>query len=146
MTTNPGEQGSPYYFDGVKIGDKVWCFINGKGVVDVISPTYPIRVVFESRFVHSYNYNGSMCLVKGGNQSLFWDEIKFTPPPKPKRMVQKKAEAWANVYPPKTHIQLDIEINGYNFSLYKTKESAENNSVGENIATAKVQIEWEEEE
>ena len=139
MTTN--------YFDGIKVGEMVWHSALAWGEVDGFSNN-KIRAIFNcpagNPKTEYFDYLGGNPFFN--NQVVFWDEIKFTPPPRPKRMVEKRVECFANVYPPKTHIQLDVEINGYNFSLFKTKVEAENNSTGENVATAKVEISWEEEQ
>ncbi len=73
------------YFDGIKVNDKVWSFEFGWGNVIEINKDlmYPIVVGFyPSEYRETYDYNGrSMDKV---NQTLFWDEIKFDIPEKPK--------------------------------------------------------------
>ena len=73
------------YFYGIKVNDKVWSFEFGWGNVIEINKDlmYPIVVGFyPSEYRETYDYNGrSMDKV---NQTLFWDEIKFDIPEKPK--------------------------------------------------------------
>ena len=70
------------YFDGIEIGDKVWSFEYGWGtVVDILSDSFYVEY---NKYEDSVNYdfNGIRNLNK--NQTLFWNEIKFEMPKKPK--------------------------------------------------------------
>jgi hypothetical protein len=63
------------YFDGIKVGDRVWDFIYGWGVVYEVRNEYlyPITVDFSSDF-NSYNMDGEGD--KSHFQVLFWNEFK----------------------------------------------------------------------
>jgi hypothetical protein len=72
------------YFEGVKTGDRVWSFEFGWGEVTKIEGSfYPIFVEFNSvDKVSWYDYEGKKeSRVK---QTLFWDEVKFEIPKRPK--------------------------------------------------------------
>ena len=72
------------YFDGIKVGDRVWDCAYGWGVVTKIQEKmgYPIVVEFSDCLKDEYNYNGFIVMAK--NQTLFWNEVKIEPPKKPK--------------------------------------------------------------
>jgi hypothetical protein len=86
-------------FSNAKVGDKVWDFINGWGTISAIytDVPYPIMVLFLGRERDAYTSRGQMNM-RGGLVTLFWDEIKYEIPTKPKRMVTKTIECWVNVY------------------------------------------------
>ncbi len=72
------------YFDGIKVGDKVWSFEHGWGIVKelVYNLPYPIGVLFNNNQYETFTLDGKkeqFC-----NQTLFWDEIKFEIPTRPK--------------------------------------------------------------
>jgi len=75
-------------FKNVKIGDKVWDFIYGYGkVIDIENDSlYPIVVKFKN-FIGLFNKNGIK--INFENQTLFWDEIKFEIPKRPKIKLKK---------------------------------------------------------
>lgn len=92
-------------FVKVQKGDRVWDVVYGWGTVNdvpykLISDPYKLisdkvlSVRFDKRGDPSlwYKVDGTFMYAPGCNQTLFWDEIKMTPPPKPKRKVQK--ELW----------------------------------------------------
>ena len=90
-------------FKEAKVGDKVWHSAFGWGSItekDIFSSN-KFRTDFEF-------YAGWFSLDGKGNsdkyQTLFWDEVKIIPPPRPKRKVKKVIEAvdWSRagiVYP-----------------------------------------------
>lgn len=84
-------------FENVKVGNKVWSIIHGWGTVKrFITGLYPIEVVFNDSTVKSFAFNGK--LSEGHtNRTLFWDEIKISPPPRPKRKVKKTVIRYVNV-------------------------------------------------
>lgn len=70
-------------FSDVKVGDKVWDFISGWGAVIGKDPlSFKVNYGFYNKI---YNYDGKIrsCI----NRTLFWDEVKITAPPKPKKLV-----------------------------------------------------------
>ncbi len=72
------------YFDGVKIGDKVWSFEFGWGTVKelIYNSPYPIGVVFDNEQYETFTLDGKV--EKSCNQTLFWNEVKFEVPKKTK--------------------------------------------------------------
>lgn len=83
------------YFDGIKVGDCVWSCVYGFGLIEMVDSAekkciWPINVVFEEVGDIWFTLDGKQD--KNQLQTLFWDEVKITPPPKPKRMVKREAE------------------------------------------------------
>ena len=72
-------------FRNAKIGDKVWSFNYGWGVITEIkldNDFYPIIVTYLQGIQECYTYEGKWH-VKNVYPTLFWDEVKFEIPPKP---------------------------------------------------------------
>jgi hypothetical protein len=85
-------------FRDAKPGQKVWCVLNGWGVIKSINNSwgFPVRVYFEHiDYEVGYTYDGKL-YDNNENPCLFWDEIQITPPPKPKRKVKKTVVVWLN--------------------------------------------------
>lgn len=122
-------------FSNAKVGDRVWSR-HGWGtikIIDKVDVELPINVLFD---VGNYWYTINGKQFKTDIQpSIFWDEIKFEIPPKPKRKIKK--EGWVNIY--KSNFVSD---------LYLTENAAINGrsrSCGwSKCITTK--LEWEEEE
>jgi hypothetical protein len=85
-------------FSNAKVGDKVWDFTYGWGKIYNIdlNSDYPIKVERLNEMDESYTFDGKL----GDEEAptLFWDEIKYEIPTKPKRMVTKTVEVWETVY------------------------------------------------
>jgi hypothetical protein len=79
-------------FENARIGDKVWDFNYGWGVIAFKSAS-TIDVNFRSLTL-TYSLAG---WERGKRRTLFWDEIKFTAPPRPKRMVKKEVVVWYSI-------------------------------------------------
>ena len=88
-------------FERAKVGDKVWDFMNGWGVISTVidaqSVARPIHVKFDNGLDEKYTINGTL-YPDISNQTLFWDEIKFDIPkkPLPKLEVDTKVIVWNN--------------------------------------------------
>ena len=128
------------YFDGIQVGDKVWSSEYGWGVVKYVFPPNQVQICVDFKMDECrFDYSGKRNADLSCFQSLFWDEIKITPPPKPKKKEKKRVEMTAKVYPGGRFLvgnkDRSFLIEGRGIDL----DSAE----GE-IATATVQIEWEE--
>lgn len=84
-------------FSNAKVGDRVWSFSNGFGVItgNYSGPIYPICVLFEDQVSETFNYSGRS-LEKDKYQTLFWDEVVFEAPskPLPKLEVDAKVLVW----------------------------------------------------
>ena len=81
------------YFDGIKVGDKIWTIQDGEVEVREIEKgsalpiiTTGLRYTMEGRF-----------LVGDKHQSAFWSDPHIVAPPKPKRMVKKVIERWVAI-------------------------------------------------
>jgi len=70
------------YFDGVKVGDKVWDFQYGWGEVISFWENNGMMLVNFNKHEAWYNLNGVR--ESNTNRILFWNEIKFEVPQKPK--------------------------------------------------------------
>lgn len=76
-----------------EVGDRVWCLLRGWGKVIKLEPGFfdSITVLFGE---HEYAYRSEGLPKLSGVfqqvRTLYWDEIKITPPPKPK----KKVKVW----------------------------------------------------
>jgi len=90
------------YFDGIKVGDRVWSFDFGWGEVEEIKEEKYILVVFKDEYEHIidygyYNFDGQKIdnitnFKESLNQVLFWDEVKFEIPKRPK--IELKETEW----------------------------------------------------
>lgn len=129
-------------FRDAKPGQKVWCVLNGWGVIKSINKSwgFPVRVYFEHiDYEVGYTYDGKL-FDNNKNPCLFWDEIQITPPPKPKRKVKKTIEGWANIY----HLNPDGVTQLF---MHNTKESAEECNVKcEGVCAAPATLTYEIEE
>jgi hypothetical protein len=69
-------------FVDARVGDKVWCFVYGWGVVIKVKilTSHPIHVRFKKENVCAYTVRGE--LFTDGRQVLFWDEVKVIAPKK----------------------------------------------------------------
>lgn len=121
-------------FEGARVGDKVWHITRGKGKITniIFSERWPIEVKFKNG-ISIYTFEGKD-LEKDINPSLFWDEIEFDIPTKPKRKVKR----YINLYwEEKTK---SIKYGGY---LHLTKSTALN--LGGEAIKSGIEIEIDEE-
>lgn len=109
-------------FENAIVGDRVWDFGAGWGKIDSM-PLFPedyMRVEFHNAIASRYEaYNLNGVNIYDQKQTLFWDEIKFEAPPRPKRMVKKVVEGYVNLQ--------EMETGVYSFCLpvWNDKEEAE---------------------
>ena len=87
-------------FTDAKVGDRVWSLTEGWGVIrNHYAPhtAYPLAVEFENWAYRTYMLCGPY-QVKDLNPTLFWDEVKFETPekPKPQLEVDAKVLVWNN--------------------------------------------------
>jgi len=129
------------YFDGIKVGDKVWHFEYGWGtVVELLKASdldgknfNPLNDfdLIEIKFDNVYfgcgyfDLNG-VAFYSNGNQTLFWGEVKFEIPKKPKIELRKE-EYLIDVVYNKIHYDKDFKMfDNFNHSLTRNdKETAE---------------------
>lgn len=86
-------------FRKARVGDKVWSWRFGWGIITAIYPDqgpYPIHVRISGR-VALYTYEGYYS-TDDVRPDLFWDEIKFNEPPPPKRKRKVRIERWLVVH------------------------------------------------
>lgn len=86
-------------FQNVKIGDRVWDFIHGWGFVDSVTEDSFIVHFGQNLFKIDFGYfkrNARSTLISGP-RTLFWDEVKIIPPPKPRKRVKKVTKGWINI-------------------------------------------------
>lgn len=100
-------------FRNAKIGDKVWDFVYGEGVITEINDCeqYPLTVTFKDGSSATFSYDGKYILKC--NQTLFWDRFEFTPPIKPFYLVD---------YLNKNLIKKEFKQGDDNFYLYYDHE------------------------
>lgn len=77
----------------LEVGDKVWCLLRGwlkfDGVFRIgVCAYFPLRFIDKNG--EQVTYTQAFQNMAGSNRTLYWDEIKITPPPKPK----KKVKVW----------------------------------------------------
>ena len=124
-------------FKDARVGDKVWSVSQGWGViVDINKSEYPVVVEFkESGTRRVFTYEGRW-VATDPYPSLFWDEVKIVPPPKPKRKVTRVVEGYFNVYPP-----------GTLSTMFHPSEDLANRRAGKNrVACIHIRKEYEVEE
>lgn len=88
-------------FENAKVGDRVWDAHYGWGkIIKIrIEDDHPIQLEFKSSLSCVYVwYNFEGIPYSGYFRTLFWDEIKFEAPPRPRRKVKKVMEGWYNMY------------------------------------------------
>ena len=125
-------------FRNAKVGDRVWEITEGWGkITEIIGQDEgkTLAVKFDGGGEDEYWDDGKH-YATDINPSLFWDEIKITPPPRPKRKVMRTVEVWYNAYsPPNT------------YCVYNTKGAADTCADNERrIACVKLTGEFEVEE
>ena len=82
------------------VGARVWSFSYGWGVIHSLKETnspYPVIVDFKNENSLSFTFDGK-AYEEDDRASIFWEEIKFTEPPKPKVKKKVKIEGWVNIY------------------------------------------------
>ena len=86
-------------FENAKVGDKVWSFYGREWVtIKEFHPQNRYSIAFETKDGAKQGFTVGGETVIGGGQDIFWDEIKFEVPTRPKRRVRKKKIVWANIY------------------------------------------------
>ena len=112
------------YFKGIKVGDKVW-ELNREEPYTVVE----IKVDVDKRYLLPIFLSNGSCMTMDGKyvtylpQCYFWDKVIITPPPRPKRMVEKVVEGYINIYPnqrPYPYVWVS--------RLYSTREEADRNA------------------
>lgn len=120
-------------FKDAKVGDKVWSFRNGWGVIDYVDAEEELALRVDFKDVRNwYDLKGREHALS--NQVLFWDEIKYEIPERPKRMVKKKYRGWLNI----NSVRCDNVFSSERYAV----EARQNDF----IACVKIETEYEVEE
>ena len=85
-------------FELAKVGDKIWHFFKGWNEIKAIDENMGILVHFWDNTESWFLFDGKFSCIDA-LPSIFWDEIKFEIPPKPKKMISKTVNGWVNIYP-----------------------------------------------
>ena len=124
-------------FENAKVGDKVWDSVIGTwGYIKELKygEEFSIIVHFYGMGKERY-YTQKGVSSYGQNQILFWDEVKFEVPVRPKRKVKKKVKSWANIYD-----------DGVVRTHAEPREALDNASHNAIKVAFPIEIEYEEEE
>lgn len=132
------------YFDGIQVGDRIWFYGFGWGeVINILdNETYSIDCrVTSPLFLRDFQIDHKGMTEGCIHQVAFWDEVKITPPPRPKKKEKKRVECWASVCPASWHgSSVTVENNSFFFCANESDAKCTNQT----RPVAKVQIEWEE--
>ena len=112
------------YFDGVKVGDRVWSIEFGWGEVNIVDNSKEILYIsFDSLSDEKkigntvqYNFNGfrfiEQSLLKlAKNQTLFWDEVEIEPPRRPQ--IELKNDYVKIINEGVINSKVEIDFNSY---------------------------------
>ena len=124
-------------FKDARVGDRVWSVSQGWGVIaDINKSKYPVVVEFkESGTRRVFTYEGRW-VATDSYPTLFWDEVKIVPPPKPVRIVKKTA--FINVY------DVRDKPERLAYVLHETRKGADACASDARIACVQVEFEHPE--
>lgn len=129
-------------FENARVGDRVWDFNRGWGT---ISQPFNSSNVFKVEFANDFGWYDNNGMQSARIRTLFWDEIRFEPPPQPKRKVKKWMRLYKNGNGRWDVVGYEVrEENEYRLypKLYATKELASAGVIGcDDYAYAEVEIE-----
>lgn len=118
-------------FKDAKVGDRVCDLFEGWGEIDEANLDYGFfRVCFDKSHEHVL-YKLSGIGVNSSNRTLFLDEVKIVPPPKPKNRVKKVIEGWANIYQGETLDKKDVYFHFHESRDMAVSAKGGNNALGE---------------
>lgn len=88
-------------FSEAIVGDRVECFVNGKGEISRVDITdaYPIKVLFDNTLQESYTYEGKTFNCSRRRPTLFYQDVRFdttggeAPPSRTKTVKGKEVPA-----------------------------------------------------
>lgn len=86
-------------FENAQVGDRVWDFRYGWGTVSKIEEgkRHQLKVDLDYGAYLYFTFTGQY-IESDLNRTLFWDEVKFEAPPRPKRKTKKTIEGWAHIH------------------------------------------------
>ena len=120
------------YFDGVKVGDKVYSLTDGEGVVvEVDKHVYPIIVDFGHNH-RSYTMDGFF-MSREASQALYWQKPEIIDKGKPKEPLVKGAAYWVWLHDDENH-ERKLRIyshseNGIDYFFYQGVGSGSNTTI-----------------
>lgn len=140
------EEKEELMFKDAKVGDRVWSMVSKWGHIESIDGDF-IKVRYDAGGYDEYTPEGCY---PGYYQRgipfpiLYWDEVKITPPPRPKRKVKKSMVGYVNYY----------SDGLLGCSIYSTREVANKKATVTEVTSSlyrigeaiKIVHEWEEEE
>lgn len=86
-------------FENVKIGDRVWSINYGWGKISLVDKEEKTGFHVSFSNIHwAYDLAGTRLGNDDIAQTLFWNEVIITPPPRPMREVTHKVTRWVNIY------------------------------------------------
>lgn len=109
-------------FENAKVGDRVWDYYYKCGKVRELKQDILIvdfKLPYGARI---FSYLGHEQGYFKGVRTLFWDEIKFETPPRPKRKVKKKIEGWVHPSDLKLILNTTHTIAGDSYSFFVSHE------------------------
>ena len=119
---------------GVKVGDILFSLRYGEvEIVKVVEGDRYHVFFYNNGYLKSRSLDGRD-YADNAYPDLFWSKPEIIAPPKPKRMVTKTIEGWANVY------------NDNSKVFHSNKASADRNAQGYRIACVKLTGSYEVEE
>jgi hypothetical protein len=109
-------------FRDAKVGDRVWTVEWGWGTIieTHYAKNYPVKVKFDRTSNDGSFTSDGRWRDDAVAPSLFWNEVKIIPPPRPKRKVKRVVEGWMCLY---NGLSGDDIVAGTTH-LYTTKEGA----------------------
>jgi len=119
------------YFDGIKVGDKVYGIHGQVLIVDVVNNKLPYKWFEVAE--RGFDFDGRRMNNEELGRVIYWQPPpKFDPPPRPRRKVKK--ERWGILS--SDHKKM--------YEIYYTMEEAKRGSVL--LGNIMVRIDWEEDE
>jgi hypothetical protein len=83
-------------FENARVGDAVWSLEFGWGILKAVKLNLGrLNVNFDNGEDETYLFTGQTYTEL--KQTLFWDEIPITAPPRPKRLVTKRIEVYVRI-------------------------------------------------
>lgn len=82
-------------FKNAKVGDRVWS--SRTGWTKIVSVNEGFNYPIETEEINSYTHGG-LYKITDMLPTLFWDEVKIIPPPKPKKKVKKFISGWLSLF------------------------------------------------
>ena len=116
------------YFEGIKVGDRVWSLVYGWGVVTEVNPEdkyAQFRVKYDVGGSDYFNYDGKYAYDSKTRQVLFWSKVKLENTEKPEKIELEVQNYLINLGRPSievddvtSNIKIEGEDEFYNYAHY----------------------------